>query len=50
MGLAAVGALALSGVALTIAHIRPLGPLACLLFLVGAWRILLPRGGGQVRP
>lgn len=36
----AVAALALSGVLLAVAHIRPFGPLACLFFLVGAaWAV-----------
>jgi hypothetical protein len=39
-----VGALALSGVLLGVSHIRPLGPLACLFFLIGAGWVAL-RGG-----
>lgn len=38
-----VGALALSGLLLGVAHIRPIGPLACLAFLIGATWIELRR-------
>jgi hypothetical protein len=37
----AVGPLVLAGVLLAIGHIRPIGPLACLFFLVGAMQIEL---------
>ena len=36
----AVAALAVSGVLLAVAHIRPFGPLACLFFLLGAAWVL----------
>jgi hypothetical protein len=40
----AVGALALAGVLLAVGHIRPLGPLACLSFLIGATMLELAPG------
>lgn len=42
----AVAALALSGILLGITHIRPIGPLACLCFLVGAAWVSF-RGNGS---
>jgi hypothetical protein len=43
----AVGALALSGVLLAVGHIRPLGPLACLFFLIGAAMLELAPGNSK---
>jgi hypothetical protein len=43
----AVMGLALSGLLLGISHIRPIGPLACLCFLVGASWVALRTIGGR---
>jgi hypothetical protein len=44
----AVAPLALSGVLLAVGHIRPLGPLACLSFLIGA--AMLEHMPGNAKP
>jgi hypothetical protein len=43
-----VAALVLAGLLLGIAHVRPLGPLACLFFLVGAAWVVFKASGSRV--